>query len=213
MNTTAPYTPLAPMPRGTRPGGHCCHALARSWLALFLALTAGPMGCKKDRPKLPDQEIKTLGGVPTPLKNPAGFCFESCRRKAVCRLGEPEGKEQKKIFETSVERCGHNCVEWIKSRPYEAAAQHTCYGKPRCSALLACLSETKRLLRFSSKPEKKRECFKLCIDYGGCGGDERRCLKRCNEGDLRVYRALEGCENRGCPQVKECVDAELKKTL
>lgn len=189
---------------------------ATIFFLLGVALVFSFAGCKDDKydaklNELARNEMKIYGGVPAPLRNPAGFCFESCRRQIVCRLGDPDGEEQEKIFETTVERCGHNCVEWIKSSPYEAAAQHLCYLKNRCSRLSACLSETKRLLRYSSEPEKQRDCFKLCVDYGACEGQERICLKLCNEGDLRIYRALENCENRSCPEIKECVEAELKK--
>lgn len=173
-------------------------------------------GCKKKD----DQKLRTLenelemhGGVPAPLNNPAGFCFESCRRRTVCRLGDPDGEEQEKIFDITVEKCGHSCVEWIKSHPYDAAALYTCYRKASCGALSACLSDTERLLRFSSEPEKQRNCFKLCVDYGVCRGDESACIRLCNEGDLRIYRALESCENRSCPLVKECIDSELKKRM
>ncbi len=186
---------------------------------LFAAIVVfcfSAVGCKDDDDlnlQNLENELEMHGGVPAPLKNPAGFCFESCRRRTVCRLGDPDGEEQKKIFDSTVEKCGHNCVEWIKSHPYDAAALYTCYRKPSCGGLSACLSDTERLLRFSSEPEKQRNCFRLCVDYGTCRGDEGACIRLCNESDLRIYRALERCENRSCPQVKECIDEELKKRM
>jgi hypothetical protein len=199
--TTASRSPVA--------AGALCAALlcGTAGLACFA-------GCKSsgDGKRSAENSHSHPDRVPQPLKNPAGFCFSSCRRQATCRLGEPHGKEQKKIFETDIKRCSHRCVDWIKTRPYDAAALHTCYTGSKCGKLMACLADTRRLLRHTTDPTKKRQCFKLCVDMGQCGGDEPRCLKMCNRGDLRVYRALERCENRGCPRVRECVEEQLTRT-
>lgn len=149
--------------------------------------------------------------MPPPLKNPAGFCFGSCRRQMTCRLGEGEGEEQRKILEAETHRCSRNCIEWIKSHPYDAVAIHHCYSRSSCAAMMSCIGEIRRLLGSSADPEKKRQCFKLCVDYSGCDGNERACIRSCANGDLRIYKALEKCENRGCPAVKECVEKEMKQ--
>jgi hypothetical protein len=190
---------------------HTLRIMEAATAFLSFALLYGG-GCEKDEKPSPQKQSdrQKVNEVPPPLKNPAGFCFVSCRRQALCRLGKPSNKEQKKIFAADVERCGHRCVEWIKSHPYDAAALHLCYENIACGKLMACLANTRRLLSHSENPQKKRECFKLCVDLGQCGGDEPRCLRLCKEGDLRVFRALQHCENRGCPQVKECFEKQFK---
>lgn len=190
----------------------CGKLRARGWaIAALVAAVAilGAAGCKgKSRGS---KIVDTDGGVPAPLGNPAGFCYGTCARKVKCRLGEGEGDEQRKISQAEMERCSRNCLEWIKDHPYDAVALHLCYEKANCNDLTSCLGQVQQLLKETADPQKKRQCFKLCVDFGQCEGNERACVRSCTGGDLRIYRALGKCENRGCPQVKECVDRHMKQ--
>jgi hypothetical protein len=183
-----------------------------AWVVVC-ACAAGFFGGCKGKGKSKKKAGADDGGVPAPLKNPARFCFATCARKVQCRLGEGEGDEQRKILRAEMERCSRNCLQWIKGHPYDAVALHLCYAKKSCNDLVSCLGQAQRLMKDSADPQKKRQCFKLCVDFGQCEGNERACLRACTAGDLRVYRALTKCENRGCPQVKECVEGHMKQKV
>lgn len=142
--------------------------------------------------------------MPAPLAKPAEFCMASCRRKTNCRMGIPQDADRAKLFKTALERCTETCFEWMKAHPFEAAAQRRCYGLKQCGRLLNCLTEVDRLVKNAADPEKQKQCLGLCVDVGQCDGPERGCMALCRNEDIRVYRALDECENRSCPRIKDC---------
>jgi len=119
-------------------------------------------------------------------------------------MGTPENPDRIKLYKTALEHCTEDCFEWIKAHPFEAADQRRCYDFKQCGRLLNCLTAVDRLVKNAADPEKQKQCLGLCVDVGQCDGPERHCMSLCRNADLRVYRALDECENRSCPRVKDC---------
>ena len=183
-----------------------CHTLviaALLGLAFTVPLVASG-GCDH-RSKNHARKERGKAAVPNPLEHPAEFCFTTCARRTYCRLGKPEGKEQLSLFAKEKARCIQGCIRWMKGHPFDALAYHGCYRKKTCSHMTACLAETRRLLQAAADPDRKRQCLSLCVDFGQCNASERRCMERCKAPDLAIYRAMEHCENRSCPAVRDCV--------
>ncbi len=171
------------------------------------AIMVSWLGACRDEGSKPAQKAKKRGitAVPDPLEQPAEFCFATCARRIYCRLGKPEGKEQTDLFTKEKDRCIQRCIQWMKGHPFDAKAYHACYRARNCSQLTSCLAETKRLLEAAADPDRRRQCLSLCVDFGQCDASERRCMEHCKSPDLAIYRALEHCENRACPTVRDCV--------
>ena len=181
-----------------------------SWSTAPLVLTTlvvawlAATGCRGES-KRTTHETKQNRAVPNPLEQPAQFCFATCARKTICRLGKPVGKEQVDLFQKEKARCIQRCIQWMKGHPFDAQAYHRCYKGNSCSRMTACLAETRRLLQAAADPDRRRQCLSLCVDFGQCDASERRCMERCKAPDLAIYRALEHCENRSCPALRDCV--------
>ncbi len=165
----------------------------------LLVLSVSASGCRQG-----GSPGKRLGARQDPLSDPAGFCARICQARVACRLGTPTNEEQQRIVAEETKRCLSGCYRWMADQPLAALEQGRCLAHRDCQKLRACLAEVRRLAQAVRDPAKERECLGLCVDVGQCGGPERRCMERCRSRDLAVYRALERCENRGCPYVAQC---------
>ncbi len=164
-----------------------------------LILLAWPLGCRQSS----RADAQTTGRR-DPLSDPAGFCARVCRAELACRLGTPTSEEQQRIVAEETKRCLGSCYQWMAKQPLAALEQARCLADEDCQKLRACLAQVRRLAQALRNPAKEQDCLGFCVDVGQCGGPERRCMERCRSRDLAVYRALERCENRGCPYVSQC---------